>query len=95
MYIHMCASVRGILETYNTDKKMAKMFRGCVTDDNGKQITDGYLIRQHFYDELAKGREVLPIGNCNNFDYKKGCLGHIDGSENEETLKQHPNAKKE
>jgi hypothetical protein len=27
-------------------------------------------------DELVKGRRVLPCGECDNFDFQKGCLGH-------------------
>jgi hypothetical protein len=72
----MCISIRGILHNYNTDKKIEKLFKGCLTDDNGKVITNGRLIREYFLDELSKGKEVLPMGKCDNFDFKKGCLGH-------------------
>jgi len=32
-------------------------------------------------DELAKGHEVIPICDCDNFDFKEngGCQGHDDG----------------
>jgi hypothetical protein len=93
MNIHMCVSIRGILNNYKTDKQLAKFFKNCVTDKNGKIVNDGYEIRQHFYDELIKGREVLPMGKCDNFDYKEGCLGHIQPDDTELTKASYPRAK--
>lgn len=29
-------------------------------------------------DRLALGERFLPIGECDNFDHQKGCLGHDD-----------------
>jgi hypothetical protein len=27
-------------------------------------------------EELSQGHENMPMGDCDNFDDKKGCLGH-------------------
>lgn len=27
-------------------------------------------------DKLAAGHEVIPVGDCDNFDFKEGCQGH-------------------
>ena len=27
-------------------------------------------------DELEQGHTVIPYGDCDNFDYKTGCMGH-------------------
>lgn len=32
--------------------------------------------KNFLFDELSKGREVIPIGECSNFDWKTGCQGH-------------------
>lgn len=29
-------------------------------------------------DELSKNHQVIPIGNCRNFDFEHGCQGHED-----------------
>lgn len=36
-------------------------------------------------DELAKGRRVLPLGECDNFDYQTGCQGHPDSAPGDES----------
>jgi hypothetical protein len=38
-------------------------------------------VRNAMYDELAKGHEVLPLGECDNFDFIKGCQGHVTKEE--------------
>jgi hypothetical protein len=38
---------------------------------------DKEQIQSFFMDKLAKGQEVIPVGNCDNFDYSGGaCMGH-------------------
>lgn len=66
--VHMCQNVRGALRNI-------KQARHMVFHDNGRKCT---LVeaRDFFLDELSKGHEVIPIAECNNFDYKKGCQGH-------------------
>lgn len=74
--MHMCQSVRGALSNYNTDRKLERAFKNCIKTDSGKVLQTAHEIREFFFDQLAQGREVLPLGECDNFDYKKGCLGH-------------------
>jgi hypothetical protein len=47
----------------------------CMLIDDGRKMSADEAINV-LMDELAAGHEVIPIGECNNFDYKKGCLGH-------------------
>ena len=63
-----CLSVRGALK--NRD------FSG-FTHDDGRKATK-VEVEDFLYDQLSLGREVIPMGKCDNFDYKKGCLGHED-----------------
>lgn len=46
--------------------------------ENGRRFTASEL-RRRFVELLASGVEALPIGGqCDNFDPKRGCLGHDD-----------------
>jgi hypothetical protein len=71
MKIHMCIDVKGMLT------KPLKQFKDLVHDDSGK-LLDAHQARNYFLDELSKGRLFLPFGECDNFDYSKGCMGHVD-----------------
>lgn len=53
----------------------AKMLKGCITVD-GRVLNTVGEIRAFLYEQKRMGREFLPYGDCDNFDYKKGCLGH-------------------
>lgn len=55
--------------------KNAKMLKGCITVD-GRVLNTVEEVRHFLYQQKAMGREALPLGDCDNFDYKKGCLGH-------------------
>ena len=35
------------------------------------------------YSQLDMGRRVLPMGDCDNFDYQRGCMGHDVEEENQ------------
>ena len=54
----------------------ARMLKGCVTVD-GKALTYVKDIRDLLLDELAQGHRYLPMAECDNFDYQRGCLGHV------------------
>lgn len=69
MKIHLRLSVRGAL-------KNPQHLKGCITTDEGKTLTSIKEIKEFLRYQLAMGREYLPIGECDNFDYHKGCLGH-------------------
>ena len=74
MRYHMCMSVRGAL---NWDKKTLKRNAKGFTNKDGKTMTPDE-VRAALMDELSKGREVIPLGECDNFDFKTGCKGHPD-----------------
>jgi hypothetical protein len=43
---------------------------------NGQKLS-GKEVREVLYDELAKGRKVIPMGEpCEGFSYDTGCPGH-------------------
>lgn len=63
---HFNMSVRGALK--NRD------FKGFI-DASGNKIPENE-VQDILLEKLSKGIERLPIGDCDNFDYKKGCLGH-------------------
>ncbi|HBC94802.1 MAG TPA: hypothetical protein DCZ10_18370 [Pelotomaculum sp.] len=61
---HMCADIRGMLEN-NTRKGSLK---GVFEDETGRRLSHEEA-RDYLYDCLAKGWKVVPIGDCDNFDY--------------------------
>lgn len=69
---HMCLSVRGAL---NWPKAEMKRMAPSITVD-GKQLKTADEVRNFLLDELSEGHEVLPFGECDNFDWKTGCRGH-------------------
>lgn len=73
MIRHMCIDIDGAL-------KNAQMWKGCITVD-GRVLNTVEEVREFFRKQKAMGREVLPLGDCDNFDYKKGCLGHPSEAE--------------
>lgn len=73
MRYHLCHSVRGPLR--NWTKRDWKKATGYITKDDGQKFTPDEL-KSLFLDELSKGHEVIPTCECDNFDYKTGCMGH-------------------
>lgn len=67
--IHMALDVRGGLQN-------AKMLKGAITVD-GHTLNTVREIREFLQSELDMGHEKLPMGDCDCFDYKKGCPGHV------------------
>jgi hypothetical protein len=78
MRMHMCISVRGMLNWNRTETRRNLK---SITKNDGTRYTSIEEFRNDMMDELSKGHEVLPMGKCDNFDYKKGCLGHDEGKE--------------
>lgn len=75
MIRHMALNIDGAI-------KNAKMWKGCITVD-GRVLNTVEEVREFFREQKAMGRELLPIGKCDNFDYKKGCLGHLEEVQND------------
>lgn len=66
--IHLSLDIRGGI-------KNAKDLRGCITVD-GKTLNTTAEVKNFLKGQLDMGRKFLPYGDCDNFDYQKGCLGH-------------------
>jgi hypothetical protein len=50
-----------------------KSMKGLLIDDNGKEMTDKE-VRQTLQQCLDNGDRVFPMGNCEHFDRKEGCM---------------------
>ena len=73
--IHCCLDISGGI-------KNAKQLRGCITVD-GKTLTTTEEVKSFLYSQLDMGRRVLPVCECDNFDYQRGCRGHDVEDENQ------------
>ena len=67
---HLCVDVRGALMNWK-----ARDFEGVFQTDDGKPMS-AIEAKAALLDELSKGHERIPCGNCDNFDWKTGCMGH-------------------
>ena len=68
--VHLKMDIKGCLRN-NSDKDLKGMFQ----DDTGKDVPVEKA--KEFLNEcLSKGWKFIPVGDCDNFDYQKGCLGH-------------------
>lgn len=52
-----------------------KDFKNVLQSDDGKYLSPEET-KQQFLDWLAEGKLKVPFGECDNFDYIKGCRGH-------------------
>ena len=77
--VHMCVSVRGMLNWSTAETKRQLKF---ITTKDGNRFSSVDEFRNELMDELSRGHEVLPLGEaCEGFNYKNGCPGHeSDGS---------------
>lgn len=73
--IHMCQSIRGPL--MNWERREWIEATGYIKKNDGTPYASWRELKEAFCDELKQGHEVVPIGDCDNFDFEKGCRGHI------------------
>lgn len=66
--IHCCLDIRGGMMN-------ARMLKGCITVD-GHTLNTVKEIRNFLQGQLDMGRKVLPMVDCDNFDYQTGYRGH-------------------
>lgn len=71
--IHLCVSIRGML---NWDARETKRNLKWITKTDGTRFASIGEFRNNLLDMIAEGKEVLPTGECEGFDYKTGCPGH-------------------
>lgn len=50
-------------------------FVGAITVD-GKVLETVQEIKEFFKSQLALGHQIIPCGDCDNFDWETGCRGH-------------------
>lgn len=72
--LHLAADIRGMLRNHHQKGSLNGVFEDIET---GQKLTDDEA-REYLYDCLAKGWKVIPMGDCDNFDYQTGCKGHSD-----------------
>ena len=66
---HIAASIRGLLD--QTDESLHNM----LSDGEGQPLS-AQEAREILTAELEQGHLYIPASGCDNFDPKKGCLGH-------------------
>jgi hypothetical protein len=71
--IHLSQSITGPLKNWTL--KEWKAATEYITRTDGSRFTVDQL-KEAFVEELAKGHKVIPIGECDNFDWEHGCRGH-------------------
>ena len=74
MRIHICLSVRGALRQSDAE---LRLWVGNIQCD-GKKCRSVAEVRDFLIKALDEGYAYLPPDECDNFDPKKGCLGHDD-----------------
>ena len=67
--IHCCLDIKGGIMN-------ARMLKGVITVD-GHTLNTVKEISGFLQEQLDMGRRVLPMGDCDNFDYQTGCKGHV------------------
>lgn len=74
---HMCVNVRGMIRN--------RHFGGLQDKKTGRYLTHAEAF-EALCDELAKGHEVIPMGEpCEGFDYSGGgCPGHPVADEDDD-----------
>jgi len=68
--VHMWVDISGVLRW--PDKKLSGMFQ----DEFGNN-QPGRVVREYLRIQLAHGKKVLPIGECEGFSFETGCPGHF------------------
>ena len=73
--IHICMNVRGALAQKDSE---LRAWVGNIEHD-GVKCRSVNEVRQFLLDALAEGYEYIGPPECDNFDPKKGCMGHPGG----------------
>lgn len=74
MIQHICMNVRGALAQ---DDRELRSWVGNIEHD-GVKCRNVREVRQYLIEALGEGYEYIAPAECDNFDKKKGCLGHPD-----------------
>lgn len=71
MKVHMCIDLKGVIK----NKFGKKSLKGLFTRQDGTECTHNEAM-DYLLECLGKGWKVIPMGECDNFDYQTGCKGH-------------------
>ena len=77
MKVHLCMDVRNFLKRSEFPKGFERLFK----HRDGRSMSPDEA-RDALFDELSKGHDFIPLGECDNFDYKSGCQGHEESEIN-------------
>lgn len=67
----MGVDVKGVLTNWKK-KDLAKLF---IDEETGR-YDSAEEARSQLMDMLSEGKLVVPMGECDNWDYRTGCKGH-------------------
>jgi hypothetical protein len=73
MTYHLCLDIKGWLMNHTSWRDYEGMFR----HDDGRPMAPAEA-KAELLNQLAMGRKMLPYGDCDNFSYEHGCMGHED-----------------
>lgn len=65
---HLCIDISGALQHPNDYVGYASY--------RGKVLESAEEVKMRLLEAQDKGYKFLPVVECDNFDYMKGCLGH-------------------
>lgn len=68
MMRHFCQSVEGALKNWKRREWVSIMKSNSL-----KSVEEA---QELFWKLHSEGKRVIPIGDCDNFDFKTGCRGH-------------------
>lgn len=68
---HFCQDIEGAIRNWKFPRDYRKVFK----KDDGTFATPDEA-RDFLFEQLRDGKRVLPIGNCEGFDFVTGCPGH-------------------
>jgi hypothetical protein len=70
--LHVSVNVRDLLDSPR-EQKFALTW---LTKTGGQRFLDVAEMRQALEDEIAQGHEFIPLAECGDFDFARGCRGH-------------------
>lgn len=73
---HFCMSIYGALKMNKAG--FDEIHTNCCKSDDGSRFLSPKEVRAELVKAASEGKRVLPVGECDNFDYQEGCLGHDD-----------------
>lgn len=76
MSFHMSQSITGPLTNWSDSDWVGAL--NWITKDDGSRYSSATELRAKFVSLLQDGWLVAPIGECCNFDKKRGCMGHAE-----------------